>query len=315
MNNTVSTALHCEALYAKSQVYISKGLRAKAIGDLNEYQLWASLALELLGKSSLSGIHPALVADPTHYQSLFAACGRPLSPDIKTITAKTLFVRLGHALRKFDTRVQGFCEQLSLRRNSEIHSGESPFSGMKAEAWERKYWHAVEVILESQHQGLEQWLGAQDSKAPKQILEDAKMAIQMAIHTRISHAREDFEMEHKNKEERSRYVKNNECTTAYGYWKEFDSNIEALDLGDCPSCGAKGVIGGVLWQEEVSDEIDEEDPFVESVLRTYASEEFFCKVCGLRLKGVNEIEASPLPEEFFETEQREREFEEEYGND
>lgn len=154
MSNSTNPALHEEALYAKSQVYIAKGLRAKANGDLDEYQLWASLALELLAKSSLSSIHPALVADPMHYQSLFAACGYQISPDIKTITAKTLFPRLGHVSRRFDFRVQSFCEQLSLRRNSEIHSGESPFSGMKAEAWEKKYWHAVEVILEIQRKGL-----------------------------------------------------------------------------------------------------------------------------------------------------------------
>lgn len=315
MSNSTNPALHEEALYAKSQVYIAKGLRAKANGDLDEYQLWASLALELLAKSSLSSIHPALVADPMHYQSLFAACGYQISPDIKTITAKTLFPRLGHVSRRFDFRVQSFCEQLSLRRNSEIHSGESPFSGMKAEAWEKKYWHAVEVILEIQRKGLEQWLGAEDSKAPKQILRDAKAAIQMAVQTRISHAKEDFETAHKNKEERTRYIKEHECTRAYEHWKEFGSNMEGFELNECPSCGAKGILGGILWSEEVSDENDENDPFVEYVEKTYASEEFLCKVCGLHLVGIKEIEASPLPEEFFETEEREREFEPDYGND
>jgi hypothetical protein len=92
----INPALTRDALYAKSQLYIRRGLRAQADNDTEEYQLWASLALELLGKAALSNVHPALVADPTHSNSLFAACGRQLSPNLKTITATTLFERLSH---------------------------------------------------------------------------------------------------------------------------------------------------------------------------------------------------------------------------
>jgi len=103
---TTNPALESGALYAKSQVYIRRGLRAQSDGDTEEYQLWASLAIELLGKAALAKIHLTLVADPTHYQSLFAACGHQLSPDLKTITAKTLFERLGHIDKAliYDTR-------------------------------------------------------------------------------------------------------------------------------------------------------------------------------------------------------------------
>jgi hypothetical protein len=127
----MNPALAPDALYAKSQVYIRRGFRAQATGDFEEYQLWGSLALELLGKAALGRVHPALVADPQHYESLFAACGKPVSPDVRTIAAKTLFLRLGHIGKAFDARHQKFCAQMSLRRNSELHSGESPFLGMK----------------------------------------------------------------------------------------------------------------------------------------------------------------------------------------
>src|SRR5258708_12350557 len=147
MRPTSNPALERDALYAKSQVYIHRGFRAHAEKDTEQYQLWASLALELLGKAALAKVHPALVADPGHYQSLFAACGRQLSPDIKTITAKTLFERLGHIEKSFDSRHQRFCEQIALRRNAELHSGESPFSGMAAEFWEREFWVASETLL------------------------------------------------------------------------------------------------------------------------------------------------------------------------
>lgn len=315
MNKNINPALNYEALYVKSKIYISRGLRAKTHGDAEEYQLWASMALELLAKSSLSTIHPALVADPTHSDSLFAACGVPISPDIKTITAKTLFQRLGHISKLFDLRLIKFCEQLSLRRNSEIHSGESPFAGMKADAWEVKYWYAIEVILSIQNKGLDEWLGAEDSKAPIQILTDANNAVVMAVKARISHTREDFESAHKNPKERASYIKSNECKRAWEYWNEFDDSMEDFQMNPCPSCSAVGILGGVLWNEEVSDERYDSDSFVELIEKTYSAEEYLCKVCGLHLSGIREVKASNLPEEFVITEEREREFEPDYGND
>ena len=170
---TTNPALERDALYAKSQVYIRRGFRAHAEKDTEEYQLWASLALELLGKAALAKVHPALVADPDHFQSLFAACGRQISPDIKTITASTLFKRLSHLGKAFDSRHKEACEQMALRRNAELHSGESPFSGMSAEAWEQEFWGAIEIVLGMQDETLESWLGAEDAKAPTKIIQQA----------------------------------------------------------------------------------------------------------------------------------------------
>lgn len=129
-------ALDPESLLTKSKLYIQKSLLRKESGDLDEYQLWASLALELLGKSSLAGLHPSLVADPNHASSLFAAAGVNLSTDIKTIAAHTLFERLRHVIPKFDEKTKKFCSEIALRRNSELHSGETPFKSMRLDAWE-----------------------------------------------------------------------------------------------------------------------------------------------------------------------------------
>ncbi|WP_298661331.1 hypothetical protein [uncultured Thiothrix sp.] len=315
MTQNISPALHPEALYTKSKVYASRALRAKTHGDLEEYQLWAAMALELLAKASLAGVHPALVADPTHSESLFAACGVPISPDVKTITAKTLYQRLGHISPKIDHRVQKFCEQLSLRRNSEIHSGESPFAGMSADAWEAKYWYAAQRFLEVQRKDLSEWLGADEAAAPTQLINDSEQAIMMAVRTRIGHLQEDFLNAHKNPKERSEFIAVNESRLAYRRWREFDGSMEGFDLARCPCCGAKGIIGGVLWHEEVSEDTDGLDPWIERVEKTFGSEEFLCEVCNLHLKGRQELQATDLPSEFVVFDDREREFEQEYGND
>ncbi|MBF0275576.1 MAG: hypothetical protein HQK84_10135 [Nitrospinae bacterium] len=218
-------------------------------------------------------------------------------------------------MHKFDSRVKEFCEQLALRRNSEIHSGESPFISMEVMGWERKYWHAIETILSMQSKGLDQWLGVQNSKAPKQILEDAENAVQMVVQTTIVHKKEDFKLANKNNKKRDELIKQSVNIRPWEYFKEFSYGIDGFELNKCPACEANGILGGVLWNEEVSDEFDEDDPFTEYVEKTYSSEEFICKTCDLHLSRTRELAATDLPDEFYETEEREREFEPDYGND
>ena len=315
MSIEISPAFSPNTLFTKSKVYMSRGLRAKHAGVMDEYQLWASLALELLAKSSLSNVHPALVADPSHYQSLFAACGHPLSPEVKTITAKTLFERLSHISKSFDKRIQKFCEQLALRRNSEIHSGESPFSGMSSEAWEAKFWHAAHMILEIQNKELEQWLGANEAQAPRQILNEAKEAIAMMVKTRIAHALEDFKLTYKSEKKREELINASKQAKSWGHYDRFSFSTDNFQLHECPGCKGMGVVGGTQYDEEISEDQDLDDPFTEYVDITYATEEFVCLVCELHLLGSQEISATELPDEFYDTEEREREFEPDYGND
>lgn len=311
----MNPALSPDALYAKSQLYIRRGSRAKGDGEFEEYQLWASLALELLGKAVLANVHPSLVADPQHYESLFAACGREISPDVRTITAKTLFIRLGHIDKAFDARHQKFCEQVSLRRNAELHSGESPFSGMKPELWEREYWGAVVVLLEMQEENLEAWLSAYDAKAPAEIVEKANEARQWAVADRIKRAREDFVAKYKDLKQREKII----AQADNFRWWEQRAKIHLSPDGEqrqkCPACEANALLLGTVFQEEILDEVPDEESYMEVVEKHFSVEEFFCPACGLHLFGTDEIAAAKLTDVFTETEEREREFGEEYMNE
>jgi hypothetical protein len=71
MTKEIAPALSAEALSGKSRAYIARALAAKGRNDMGEYQLWASLALELLGKSALAGIHPCLVADRVYRERVY----------------------------------------------------------------------------------------------------------------------------------------------------------------------------------------------------------------------------------------------------
>src|SRR3989442_2242650 len=133
-------ALQRDAVFAKSIGFIKRALAHRDGNRPEEFQLWAALALELLGKSALATIHPALIADPQNVDSMFAACGHPIGTNVKTIAAKTVFSMLRHLDKKFDDKTEKFCNAMAERRNAELHSGEAPFAAFLPDAWLPKYW-------------------------------------------------------------------------------------------------------------------------------------------------------------------------------
>lgn len=317
MSNEPHLAFDKEALFSKSQAYMARAYRAETDNDADEYQLWASLALELLAKSTLSSFHPALIADPNHYQSLFAACGVTKQLDVKTIAASTLYKRLSHLSKQFDHRVKIFCEQLSLRRNSELHSGESPFVGMKASAWENLFWHTTHTLLSLQNRELADWLQPDKVDSRQQFLHDSKEALQKAVLARIGHSQKDFMERYPVEADRIAAVDKSENILPGSYYKQFSSSIDAFGLVQCPSCKAKAVVGGMYWDEEIIDHDygDGTEPPIEFVDTIYTSEELLCPTCSLRLDGVREIVAAGVDKEILITGDREIEFEPDYGND
>ena len=306
-------AVSSEAILAKSKAYIQRALRCKGAGDLDEYQLWASLALELLGKTCLARIHPSLIVNPQDNISLFAASGVNVGTDIKTIGSHTLYDRLRYIAKGFDESVRKFCDDISQRRNAELHSGEVPFKEMKLEAWESRFWHAAQLILDCIGSSLEEWLGANQSKAPKELLAHAQRAVIDAALIRVEQTKAQFLA--RKKKEREEALAASWTKEIYHFPGLFELLSDAEWETKCPSCGGKAYMAGIKVEEVVSDYTDEEYDAEETVDKHYVGEEFRCPVCNLHLASMVEIEAAGLETVHVETEVRERRYEEEYNND
>lgn len=313
MSNNVTPALNGEALFTKSRFYIRKALLRKTNNELDEYQLWASLALELLGKSALGSHHPSLIADPTHYQSMFAASGINLSTDVKTITAKTLYLRLWHLIPRFDEKNKVFCDQISLRRNAELHSGATPFNAMSLEAWEGSYWYACETILAHMKSDLDAWIGTADSSVPKAILEASKSARQQSVRLRVQRHSEEFSS--RKKADREAALHDAEQKEHFHYRNLFSSYPDAEWPLQCPACGGKAFLAGIQVGEEVIDTQPDEYAMWETVEKELYAEQLRCPVCDLTLKGTDELENVGIDIYHTLTDEREMEFEPDYGND
>ena len=311
--SNLQQAIDKETLLGKSKVYIQRALRCKDENDLDQYQLWASLAIELLGKAALSAIHPSLIVDPNHYQSLFAASGINLSSDIKTIKATTLFNRLARLSPEFDKNVRKFCDAISQRRNAELHSGETPFQAMRLEAWERQYWYAAQLVLTMSESSLDEWLGADQAKAPKQIVEQAREATKASVRLRIEYAARDFKEQNKSEREQALTTAKSKSATDYAslFLLVGDAEWEAK----CPACEGKAFMTGMQYEEVLLDTTYDEEGLWETVERTFVAEEFCCPVCKLQLISEAEIKAADLVVEHNEIVEREAQYEPEYEND
>lgn len=308
MTENTYIAINSDALFSKSKVYIGRALTKKSTEDLDEYQLWASLALELLGKAALADKHPSLVVDPNSWQSLFVAAGINITTDVKTISAKTLYERLTHLIPTFDKAVlQKFCIEIAERRNTELHSADLPFQAMHLDAWETRYWHACDTILQYMDSSLEQWLGADDARAPRQFLNEAAQAHEKAIIHRIEAAKDSFNALPKKRKK----VLTTEPKNKYDLFKgSFDEIWEM----NCPACNSVAFMGGDQTSEEISQEYDEYAIW-EIVNLEFLAEEFHCPVCELALIGNNEIDFAGLDSFHEDQQEREIEYEPDYGND
>ncbi len=309
--NDDAAALNPDALLGKSRYYIGKALLRANENDLEEYQLWASLALELLGKAVLAQFHPCLIADPNHSPSLFVAAGISKTTDVKTIAAKTLFERLRQVIPDFDQTVQSFCGEISERRNTELHSGDAPFKSMKRDAWESKFWWACKIILTSRGLTLTDWLGAEQAATPQEIIDARQAAIKVEVMAAIEESKAKFmllpQKERTSLLERSFSPYDGEVQEHFVWANE--SEWEAK----CPSCDGAAFLAGDVTSEEIS---EDEYGYAtwETVIKNYRADEFVCPRCKLHLVGVDQLGFAGFDLEHAEEDEREIQYEPEYGN-
>src|SRR5688572_19379094 len=184
---TIPNALKPDALMDKSRVYIRAGLEAKRRGDNTQYQLNAAIALELLAKAALSAIHASLIVEHNNPNNILVAAGVHADTAAKTIGAEEAYSRLRHVSRGFAGCYEA-CKRLAHRRNAELHSADLPMNEMKLDAWEGDYWRAGELILETCGLDLDDWLGAKDAKATKELIEEARRAKAEAAKAKVVQA-------------------------------------------------------------------------------------------------------------------------------
>lgn len=294
-----------EELFSKSKVFIDKAIIRRDEGDFDEFQLWASVSLELLGKATLAFIHPSLVVDPNKPKGFLVACGYVDSKDLrteefKTIAAKTVFERLNNAINvpKFNSNMKDFCMTLANRRNAELHSASIPFTGVDMEAWLPRFWEVCQILLEFQGKALIDFLGSDEGERASTLIHDKTQYLKGLIEARLSRHKEMYSQEHGDQDRREIIYELNE------------SEIMAT----CPSCGNEGILDGEAIDREYKG-TDPDNPWINYFNEVYEVTNFRCSYCLLKLTGYNEIEFAGMETEFIKEVEDYPDYEPDYGND
>jgi DNA-directed RNA polymerase subunit RPC12/RpoP len=139
-------------------------------------------------------------------------------------------------------------------------------------------------------------------------------AKRQVVEVRVKKAKEAFEKI--RKADRERLLREAEKRQANHYKNLFtlwgDHEWECR----CPACGGKAFLAGIKVGETVINRYGDEGGFCWGEVETYYSaEQFHCPVCELFLDGSDEVMYAKIDTEHSEIDEREMEYEQEYGND
>ena len=198
------------------------------------------------------------------------------------------------------------------RRNAELHSADLPFKTMRLEAWEARYWHACDTILRHMVSSLEDWIGAADAAAPRQLLDEAAAALRAAVKFRVQAAQAAF-LERK-KAERERLHAESEMRPPEQQAALFPNRYDEIWIQACPACTCRAFMAGEQTGEDITKEPDEYGIW-EIVDREFVGEELKCPTCELALTGSDELDAAGINYIHEDRQEREMKYEPDYGND
>lgn len=254
------------------------------------FALWSSLALELLARAALAKISPALLAEPKDWNNLLFAIG--LSPTAKRFTPKSITTsevlsRLREIVPEFDAEMEGFCLLHTNKRNSELHSGDLPFDGVKNSFWLPKYYGSSKVLLQTMGVTLNEFLGKDEAKVAEKLIEAAADdAAKAAIGTVEAH-RKVWEA----KAEEAKVAGQTQATA----WATRHMGHRVK----CPACRSDAaVVGDPISSPQKSIKGD-----IITETQQYLPNKFECVACGLKLAGLAHLNACELGDTYIYTQQ------------
>jgi predicted nucleic acid-binding Zn-ribbon protein len=95
----------------------------------------------------------------------------------------------------------------------------------------------------------------------------------------------------------------------------FKGSYDEIWTEGCPACGCRAFMTGEQTGEDISDQHHDQHAIWEIVDREFAGEEFRCPTCDLSLMGSDEIDGAGLNYIHEDQQEREMEYEPDYGND
>lgn len=276
-----------EALYNKAQRYIQHASAHNT--DEWEYALWSSLSLEFLARAALANVSPALLAETDKgWSSLYHSLGFTPTEEKyapKSVNITEVFRRLTSILTTFTKEYETFGIVHTGRRNSELHTGEAAFDGIKVSVWQPRFYQVCDVLLASCGMNLEDFFGAAEAKIAVQVIAAAVDEGAKAVKGEVDAHRKVWQ----SKEEMER----DKLAAQAAIWatKQYGHRVQ------CPACTSTALVFGEpvsAPQQKLHDgEITE--------TQEYLPNQFECIACGLKVAGLSRLSVIGLGDRYKKT--------------
>jgi hypothetical protein len=303
----MSDACDAAALWLKARLFINHAMDPGEPRTFDERALWASLALELLGKAALARVSPVLIVAPTEEgASLLAAAG--LLPDrpMQTIGASTVFERCAKVFRPFNSSE---ARKIANNRNEWLHTGSAAFTKLPESAFWPSFWAQAAILVLAQGKEMADFVGEDRTDLVEAQLARNKQHIEHRVEALVGRAKQQLDLVRSgNAPER--------ISAALRRPTNLTAGLRYATDAACPACGGIGSLEGEqdagheLHHEQIAE--DDWNVYVEV---TVLSDYFSCPTCHLVLDGAELLAVAEIAED-FEAEGDPADFAEpEYGND
>jgi hypothetical protein len=317
------TVWDSDALWEKTKLYAARAGREEQEGTL--FPFWSILALELLGRTVVSRIHPVLLADPTNGDNLLYACGVGQLRRPRSVPAATVFRRCVKIVDDFtEADLNGTLGLIELR-NEELHSGATPFEGLKTGAWLADYYRLCRLLLGALGQELADLFGVEQAAAAEQMIAGAAEELETEVREYVAQQRRAVEAldEDERADQRAAGVEQTRRHSSSASAPHLMGSVVA-----CPACNTDAWLTGEFVRSR--EPVAEEDAIVQEIVKIPTLLE--CFACGTEIVGHGRLHAINLgglftghlhedPASYFQIEFDPSEvdlsdyFEPDYGND
>lgn len=298
-----------EAMWSKAKVFLNRAMDPEPDRSFDEQALWASAALELLGKAALARVSPLLIAEPTEDGvNLLIATGLiEGTAQFTSVRASTIFKRCQKAFRPFSA---SDALKFANARNEYLHGSDIGFMPLVPQAWWPRYWALASILVTAQDRDIEDLVGPDRVAAVEAHLEQNAKNVEHRVEALISRA----------KQRLAQYQAGTLPAKIQAEWRtnpDLTISLSYSESATCPACGAAGSLEGDDDSDKSYD-VDYDDEYgytSTSVTISVPAEYFSCPTCHLVLDGYELISQAGLPDTFTAVDDDPVWAEPDYGND
>lgn len=273
-----------EDLLAKAKLFFEKAFQEDQ--EQIFFGLYCAMGLELLGRSAISSINIALLAEPDRDQgNLMYALELVASTNRKSIVTAQVFNLCKQLINEFSDEHQKMAMAIINRRNEEVHTGTAAFEEYKTHQWIEGFYKCCKVLSESMKESIDTIFQRSEAESAIVFLEEADAKVLSDTKSLIAAHEKVFQA----KEESERATLRAEAETQ----SQLLSHRKRHKV-ICPACKCTGTVEGNTIGKDNIENTEDQIIVRQSVMPT----KFHCTACDLKLDTYAKLKAANIAEHF-----------------